>query len=55
MTGGVVVQPVMMRSHMRSGPCVCSLRGVSIRLEMREQVGWVEERGTCIASKLLDR
>ena len=54
-TGGVVMQPVKMGGHMRSGPCVCSPRGVSIRLERREQVGWVEERGTCIASKLLDR
>ena len=49
------MHPVMMGGHMRSGPCICSLREVSIRLERREQVGWVEQRGTCIASKLLDR
>ena len=48
-TGGVVVQPVTMGDHIRSGPHVCSSRGVSRWDRSRKEVlalpanCWIEE------------
>ena len=49
--GLVIVEPVMMRGHMRSGPCVCVPMDISIELERREKILSGRAK-TCAAGEL---
>ena len=49
--GLVIAEPVTMRGHMRSGPCVCVPMDVSIELERREKVLSGRAK-TCTAGEL---